>query len=140
MGFNYLPSSDDIAWYFQADKGHAHIITSLCWSRCGRFILSTSLDWNAILWDLKTVSRLETFRFDAPVLAGSMRRDTILIHIHNDLPFIMTKKDQYKKKYPLEIPEKMLNFTHAGRILIRLASHSRTMDISSLLEQTKDLS
>lgn len=48
------------------------------WSSCNRYILSSSNDWNCILWDLKDGSRVATLRFDSPVL---------IAHLHPTDPF-----------------------------------------------------
>ncbi|CAO3563655.1 unnamed protein product [Mortierella alpina] len=48
--------------------GHVKTITSLSWSRNGRFLLSSSRDWSCIVWDLLTGTKKHTFRFDTPVL------------------------------------------------------------------------
>lgn len=40
-----------------SDQGHTRPITSLSWSKCGRYILSSSQDWKCILWDLDLVNR-----------------------------------------------------------------------------------
>ena len=60
--------------------GHSHAITSLSWSKQGRHLLSTSKDWTAIYWDLFDGSRVHTFRFDCPILAGALNpRDRLSI-------------------------------------------------------------
>lgn len=50
-------------------EGHTRPVTSIAWSDSGRFLASSSLDWNVVLWDLKAIpaARIRTIRFDAPV-------------------------------------------------------------------------
>lgn len=55
-------------------NGHLRPITSLSWSRCGRYLLSTSQDWTIKLWDLSMVNQgddvdpvIRTVTFDGPV-------------------------------------------------------------------------
>lgn len=50
--------------------GHVKPITSLSWSKRSRYLLSSSRDWNVIIWDLFTGERRETIRFDAPVTSA----------------------------------------------------------------------
>ncbi|RKO88123.1 WD40-repeat-containing domain protein, partial [Blyttiomyces helicus] len=53
-------------------KGHSQPITSVSWSRKGRHILTSSRDWDCILWDLADGSKEKTIRFQSPVLAAQM--------------------------------------------------------------------
>lgn len=48
--------------------GHVKPINSLCWSSCGRYILSSSPDWKCLVWDLRTCKVVRTFNFNGPVL------------------------------------------------------------------------
>lgn len=48
-------------------KGHTRQIQSLSWSRNGRYLLSSSVDWTCKLWDLQDGSILREVRFEAPV-------------------------------------------------------------------------
>lgn len=57
-------------------QGHVRPITSLLWSRCGRYLLLSLLDWLCILWDLKHANETHTsgnpaiyrrVQFDGPV-------------------------------------------------------------------------
>ena len=51
-------------------RGHVKHVVDVRWSRCGRYLLSASRDWNAIIWDLSTGDRRETVRFDAPLTSA----------------------------------------------------------------------
>ncbi|GAA96670.1 uncharacterized protein L969DRAFT_97026 [Mixia osmundae IAM 14324] len=48
-------------------EGHVKAITSICWSKNGRYLLSASKDWNVIIWDVETGERRDAVRCDAPV-------------------------------------------------------------------------
>ncbi len=47
-------------------RGHSRSITSLSWSRCGRYLLSACQGWKAVLWDLQNGKRHREVRFCAP--------------------------------------------------------------------------
>lgn len=48
-------------------KSHTQQIQSLCWSKCSRYLLSSSRDWRVVLWDLETGERIKMVRFGAPI-------------------------------------------------------------------------
>lgn len=56
-------------------EGHVKAVTSLDWSKNSRWVLTSSKDWNIIIWDLASLcdpmQRHSTIRFDAPVLSAS---------------------------------------------------------------------
>ncbi|TFK74390.1 COMPASS complex protein [Pluteus cervinus] len=55
--------------------GHVKAITSIDWSKHSRYVLTSSKDWNVIIWDLSSEydppQRHKTIRFDAPVMHAS---------------------------------------------------------------------
>jgi COMPASS component SWD1 len=53
------------------------------WSRCGRYLLTASQDWRAILWDLSTQERLRVVKFSAPVYTAEL-------HPHNHNLFVVS--------------------------------------------------
>jgi COMPASS component SWD1 len=53
-------------------RGHAKNISSLSWSRCGRYLLSACQGWKVILWDLQTGLRHREVRFCAPVYGAEL--------------------------------------------------------------------
>ena len=54
------------------DKAIIAMLTSRSWSRCGRYLLTSSQDWKCILWDLDDGSRIRTVRFEAPVYIAEL--------------------------------------------------------------------
>ncbi|GMG20861.1 unnamed protein product [Ambrosiozyma monospora] len=48
-------------------RDHTRSITSLNWSPCGRYILSSSRDWKVNLWDLATGEVIRTTYFEGPI-------------------------------------------------------------------------
>lgn len=60
-------------------ESHTRPITSLNWSKCGRYILSSSQDWRCKLWDLNNLNKLKSalimireVKFDGPIWSASM--------------------------------------------------------------------
>jgi len=53
-------------------KGHTRQIQSLSWSRCGRYLLSSAVDWKVNLWDLATGEAIRMVRFDGPLLIAEL--------------------------------------------------------------------
>lgn len=55
-------------------KGHTagRTVQSLSWERSGRYLLSSSVDWKVILWDLHDGSRLRTVNLGAPVYIAEL--------------------------------------------------------------------
>ncbi|KAG1902847.1 WD40-repeat-containing domain protein [Suillus fuscotomentosus] len=55
-------------------EGHVKAVTSIDWSRNSRYVLTSSKDWNVIIWDLASPvdppQRYNTIRFDAPVVSA----------------------------------------------------------------------
>ncbi|KAJ2918212.1 hypothetical protein MD484_g2209, partial [Candolleomyces efflorescens] len=55
--------------------GHVKPCTSVDWSRNSRYLLTSSKDWNIVIWDLASPydppQRHNTLRFDAPVVSAS---------------------------------------------------------------------
>ncbi|KAJ2927391.1 hypothetical protein H1R20_g9706, partial [Candolleomyces eurysporus] len=55
--------------------GHVKPVTSVDWSRNSRYLLTSSKDWNIVVWDLASPydppQRHNTLRFDAPVVSAS---------------------------------------------------------------------
>lgn len=53
-------------------RGHSKSISSLSWSRCGRYLLSACQGWKAVLWDLKDGKPHRQVRFKAPVYIAEL--------------------------------------------------------------------
>lgn len=47
--------------------GHVRPIQSLCWSKCGTYLLSSSRDWKCLVWDLRTCKAVRKFDFSGPI-------------------------------------------------------------------------
>lgn len=55
-------------------KGHTagRTVQSLSWEKSGRYLLSSSIDWKVILWDLKDGSRVRVANLGAPVYIAEL--------------------------------------------------------------------
>lgn len=53
-------------------RGHSKQITSVSWSRCGRYLLSTCQGCRAILWDLQDGRRFREVTFRAPAYIAEL--------------------------------------------------------------------
>ncbi|KAH6896420.1 WD40-repeat-containing domain protein [Coprinopsis sp. MPI-PUGE-AT-0042] len=67
-----LETRNSVRWL----DGHVKPVTSSDWSRNGRYFLTSSKDWNVVVWDLACgvvdpPQRGATMRFDAPVVSAS---------------------------------------------------------------------
>ena len=54
-------------------------VQSLSWEKSGRYLLSSSVDWKVILWDLKDGSRLRTCNLGAPVYIAELHPQNYLM-------------------------------------------------------------
>ncbi|KAF9933613.1 hypothetical protein FBU30_005052 [Linnemannia zychae] len=72
--------------------GHVRTVTSLSWSRNGRYLLSSSMDWSCIVWDLLIGSKKHTIRFDTPVLNAQFHpknNSVFIAALHQEDPVIV---------------------------------------------------
>ncbi|KZT12652.1 WD40 repeat-like protein [Laetiporus sulphureus 93-53] len=88
--------------------GHVKAVTSLDWSRNSRYLLTSSKDWNIIVWDLASdsqpVRRQATIRFDAPVVSASFHPrniNIILVLLSTGEAYVVDRRKQYKGRYEL---------------------------------------
>jgi COMPASS component SWD1 len=66
-------------------RGHMRQVQSLSWSTGDRYLLSASLDWKAILWDLQTGEQLRTVRFEAPIFIAELQpSNQYVLSCHGD--------------------------------------------------------
>ncbi|KAI8901381.1 WD40-repeat-containing domain protein [Globomyces pollinis-pini] len=85
----------------QQFKGHVAYISHLSWSRCGRFIMSASKDWNVIIWDLKSGRRKDTIKFHTNVLMATFNpqnKDCILVLLQGEFPIILSRTTSLVEK------------------------------------------
>ncbi|EJF63084.1 COMPASS complex protein [Dichomitus squalens] len=89
-------------------EGHVKGITSVDWSHNSRYVLTSSKDWNVIVWDLASDSepprRRSTIRFDVPVVFASFHPKNskiILVLLSSGEVYIVDQRKEYKGRYEL---------------------------------------
>ncbi|KAJ3408067.1 hypothetical protein HDV05_005156 [Chytridiales sp. JEL 0842] len=73
-------------------RGHVGAITNISWARNGRFLLTSSKDWNCILWDLKEIGKRHVFRLSSTVQMATIHpdeSDTIVVCLQSGLPLLL---------------------------------------------------
>lgn len=68
-----LTSNAGTIAHLQKDS-HSRPVTSICWSRDGRYLLSSSQDWTCKIWDLSKINQpvhqtavIRSIKFDGPI-------------------------------------------------------------------------
>ncbi|KAH6650940.1 SWD1-like protein [Chaetomium tenue] len=85
-------------------RGHSKNITSLSWSRCGRYLLSACQGWKAILWDLQDGKRHREVRFRAPVYGAELHpwnHHQFVAALFEDQPMLVDITDPADVRYVL---------------------------------------
>jgi len=86
-------------------KGHLRQVQSLSWSADDRYLLTASLDWKAILWDLETGERVRTVRFEAPIFIAELHPTNhflFVVALFEEQPMLVdvTNTEPVKKTIP----------------------------------------
>ncbi|KAB5566991.1 SWD1-like protein [Coniochaeta sp. 2T2.1] len=93
-------------------RGHSKNISSLSWSRCGRYLLSACQGWRAILWDLKDGKRHREVRFRAPVYGAELHpynHNLFTVALFEEQPLLVDVTDSVAVRYVLPSVPKRLN-------------------------------
>lgn len=147
-----------------AKNGHVRPITSLAWSRCGRYLLSSSQDWCCILWDLQHANLdsytgnpaiLRKVRFDGPIWLASMHPQNpfvftaslfedspVYVDVTNEKPVITQLQTEAKSDEDKKTTKHMTlvtAFTTSGAYIIAGTSQGWLNIISTELLQTVHL-
>ncbi|KAJ3817601.1 WD40 repeat-like protein [Lentinula raphanica] len=92
--------------------GHVKAVTSLDWSRHSRYVLTSSKDWNVIVWDLASVcdppQRHATIRCDAPVSSASFHprnSQVILALLTTGEVYLIDLRKNHRSRTELYEPE-----------------------------------
>lgn len=117
-------------------RGHTKQVQSLSWSKCGRYLLSSSQDWRCVLWDLADGSRVRTVRFTAPVFAADMHPDSHFVFVASlfeEQPVLVDATDERPIKYtlasapkrhPSDITDKTIAWDAKQHTTVSIFSHS----------------
>ncbi|PPR02510.1 hypothetical protein CVT26_011994, partial [Gymnopilus dilepis] len=88
--------------------GHVKSITSIDWSRSSRYLLTSSKDWNVLVWDLASTcdppQRHTAIRFDAPVVSSSFHPKNsriILVLLATGEAYVCDLRKQHKSRVEL---------------------------------------
>ncbi|KAF7331669.1 WD-REPEATS-REGION domain-containing protein [Mycena kentingensis (nom. inval.)] len=88
--------------------GHVQAVSSIDWSRHSRFVLTTSKDWNVVVWDLANTcipaQRHSTIRFDAPVMSALFHpRNSriILVLLTNGEAYLVDERKGHRSRVEL---------------------------------------
>ena len=85
-------------------SSHIHPVTSLSWSRSGRKLLSSSTDWNVIIWDVVQGEAELRLRFPSPVMKVQFNprdRHMFLVCPLKHVPTVVTLKGEEPVHVPL---------------------------------------
>ncbi|KAH9853954.1 COMPASS complex protein [Lenzites betulinus] len=89
-------------------EGHVKGITSIDWSQNSRYVLTSSKDWNVIVWDLASdmdpPRRRATIRFDVPVVTASFHprhSKILLVLLSSGEAYIVDLRREYRGRYEL---------------------------------------
>ncbi|KAI0662892.1 WD40 repeat-like protein [Cubamyces menziesii] len=89
-------------------EGHVKGITSIDWSQNSRYVLTSSKDWNVIIWDLASDTdpphRQATIRFDVPVVSASFHPRNckiVLVLLSSGEAYIVDLRKEYRGRYEL---------------------------------------
>lgn len=98
-------------------KGHTagRTVQSLSWERSGRYLLSSSIDWKVILWDLQDGSRVRVVSLGAPVYIAELHPRNHLqcvAALYEYRPVLADLSDSKVKQYalpnlPMRAPHEM---------------------------------
>ncbi|KAL0949062.1 hypothetical protein HGRIS_009160 [Hohenbuehelia grisea] len=87
---------------------HVKAVTSMDWSRNSRYVLTSSKDWNVIIWDLcstcEPIQRHTTIRFDAPVVSASFHprnSNIVLVLLNTGDAYVVDLRKEHRSRVEL---------------------------------------
>lgn len=99
------------------ENEHSRAITCLDWSRCGRYLLSSSRDWTVKLWDLSTCKVIRTVLFGSAIwncslnpknywqfTASLFEDDPVLVDVENEASVSIRKIPTVEDDLELDAP------------------------------------
>ncbi|KAI5959065.1 SWD1 [Candida pseudojiufengensis] len=86
------------------EQCHVRPITSITWSTCGRYLLTSSQDWYCKLWDLSKINKnnddspvIRQVKFDGPIWSANIHPENHFVFIASlldDSPVYVDLKDE----------------------------------------------
>ncbi|KAH3672173.1 hypothetical protein WICMUC_004434 [Wickerhamomyces mucosus] len=110
-------------------NGHTRPIQSLCWSKCGRFLLSSSRDWKTLVWDLDKNEIIKTFKFDGPIWHSEFNpldHNEIVVSLYDELPVFI---DSNNNLHQLQNEKVLVVKYHANGKLIFTGTNKGVISI-----------
>lgn len=100
-------------------RGHTpgRQVQSLSWSSSGRYLLSSSVDWKAILWDLKDGTRIRSINFGAPIFIAELHPTNHLLcaaALYEDQPVLADMTSTAIIKHTLPSAPKRSSYDQDG--------------------------
>ncbi|OUM55412.1 hypothetical protein BVG19_g4943 [[Candida] boidinii] len=82
-------------------RDHIRAVTSISWSNCGRYLLSSSRDWKVNLWDLKEFKIIRSLNFNCPIWSASIHPEDkfkfVASLLEDDPVYVdLTNENEYK--------------------------------------------
>ncbi|TCD61486.1 chromatin binding protein [Steccherinum ochraceum] len=91
--------------------GHVKGVTSVDWSKHSRYVLTSSKDWNVIVWDIASDTdpprRVTTVRFDAPVTSAAFHprnSQILLVLLSIGEAYIVDLRKEHRGRFELFEP------------------------------------
>lgn len=108
-------------------QGHVALITSITWSAKGQFLLTSSRDWNCVVWNLEDGSKESVYRFTSPILAAAihpLHKNLIIACPQGESVFVITESEEgVEERIALKLSEDA-----SDHIQVNCASFDRTGD------------
>lgn len=118
-------------------KGHSRSVQSLCWSKSGKYLLSSSRDWQTLIWDLETDEIVHKFNFNSPIWSSEFNpnnENEFIASVYDDVPRIVNFKEGTSKVLD-EDSKILISIFHPDGDLIFTGNNKGVINIISRAEK-----